>query len=191
MGEETENLVAVKSESARVCGLRKKTFIIILSIFTGLIVAGVAIGVGVYYGIVEPAARAAAGSGQQQLTVSEIGATTTSTRKKRSTFNNMLFLNKRQAAGTVSSSHVASTGSYNFAQVDGLRLKVISVTFTPSDTATQMVTSNFESPKDIEIGGSVGNGAVKSFTVSVKAPVGTYTKASVRVQNTYGVKAYW
>ncbi|KAJ3406399.1 hypothetical protein HDV05_006017, partial [Chytridiales sp. JEL 0842] len=198
MGNEIENRTEVEvktSRTSRACGCSKKVCIILTSLITFLVLGGV-IGACLYFFYFLPQINsdkdAANNGGQQTLKVGEV----TRPPQPAQAFRRSPVW-KRQAGGAntpVSPLALGSTNSYNYAVVDGLRVRVVSVTFTPDNfPKSQIVTTNYEEPKWVEMSSEStvkGQGAVKNFIVSVKAPVGMYVKATVRVQNTYAVKAY-
>jgi hypothetical protein len=163
-------LVPVTTEPKRVCGLKKRTCVI-LSILITLLLVGGGVVAGLYFGGV--IFKSSSSSGQ---TLSLGQAPSSASSKSRRD------LAKRQA---VSSSVIASNSAYAFAQVDGIRLNVKKVNFSPKDPTTSVASVSV--PNQLELGPGT---SAASLTVKVAIESGTYVKAEVQVENNYAVKAY-
>ncbi|KAJ3412272.1 hypothetical protein HDV05_001031 [Chytridiales sp. JEL 0842] len=195
MDHDDQDLVRVKQPQQRVCGFKLINFII--AVVTTLAIAGIAIGCGVYFGVVVPkqaSDTAAAGNrglpnvpvpGQggdttvanQTITISEVSHSSATNFRRRA-------LNKRQ---TVSSAVLSSSNPYNYAMVDGLRFKVVAVHFTPKNTTLSVASTTFPLPQTLEIGSNLPvTASNKALSIKGKIPAGNYIKVQVQVQNNFG-----
>ena len=167
MGQESGE-VQVKS-ATKCCGVSRKKCIVI-SVVMGVL-AAVAIGVGVYFGIYAKATQG------QVLKVGQTSSAT-GTLSRRG-------LDKR--AVTRPNSLVGSTSAFNFAEVVGIKMNVIKVTITPSDTSKEVASISFEGTEGFVFGsGETERGVSKNANI---AP-GTYNRVEVQLKNSYKLKAY-
>ena len=156
--------------ATKICGLSKKAFIITVSIVS-VVAVGAAIGLGVYFGVF---ANASTGT---TLTVGRVTAESGTALRKRG-----LSLVKRLGVSDIPQ----GPNSYNYAEVMGLKFRVVSMSFLPETVGTNVPSISFATPKTIQIGPSE---ALTNFTESVTVPPGTYIRADVRVLNNFEIKA--